>query len=149
MAAYGADWITGNACPLHADARDEIERTGEKLKKPGHSQSDFVAELSFGFWVGLLGPRYDATLWRRALFRAFLAGGGRRRTIVHGRFNALRRFRNRIAHHEPIFHLDLETFHSETIEAIGWMSRYERMGRASQPIRRCDARSHQVTLANF
>ncbi|MFO0437906.1 MAG: hypothetical protein ACK5YD_05205, partial [Phenylobacterium sp.] len=41
---------------------------------------------------------------------------------VHRRLNALRRLRNRIAHHEPIFHRDLETDHAEVIEAIRWMS---------------------------
>jgi hypothetical protein len=35
--------------------------------------------------------------------------------------NALRRFRNRIFHHEPIFHRPLEDLHDQLLEAIGWM----------------------------
>ena len=35
--------------------------------------------------------------------------------------NALRRLRNRIAHHEPIFQKDLRLMHDETIEAIRWL----------------------------
>lgn len=71
----------------------------------------------------LLGARYDATLWRGALFRAFLARGGMKRSVVHGRFNAIRRFRNRVAHHEPVFHKDVAGMHDEIIEAISWMRR--------------------------
>jgi hypothetical protein len=98
----------------------------EELKKDrrGVSPGRVVAELKFGFWVGLLGPHYDATLWRKCLYPAFLAAGGRPRKTVHGRFNAIRRFRNRIAHHEPIFHLQPIKTHQEIIEAIGWMCRH-------------------------
>ena len=64
---------------------------------------------------------YDATLWRQALHRAFRAAGSHKRSVVHGRFNALRRLRNRIAHHEPIFFRPLSQLHEETIEAVGWM----------------------------
>jgi hypothetical protein len=84
-----------------------------------------VAELNFGFWVGLLGPSYDATLWRQTLHKGFIAsGGGQKRSVVHGRFNALRRFRNRVAHHEPIFHRPLEQLHVEIIQSINWMCRH-------------------------
>ena len=51
------------------------------------SPDDIVAELNFGFWVGLMGPSYDATLWRQTLYKSFLASGGQKRSIVHGRFN--------------------------------------------------------------
>jgi hypothetical protein len=70
-----------------------------------------------------MGPRYDATLWRGALYKAFLAEGGKPRSIVHGRFNAIRRFRNRVAHHEPIFDRALLQIHDEIIGAIRWMCR--------------------------
>lgn len=88
---------------------------------PLAANGDVVAELKFAFWVSLLGPQYDTTIWRSALYRGFLNGGGKPRSLVHGRFNALRRFRNRVAHHEPIFSRNLTITHSEIIEAIGWM----------------------------
>jgi hypothetical protein len=120
-AAYGPDWLMspGAGSALERDALESIEQAKRKVQKAHVRQGDVIAELSFGFWVGLLGPRYDATLWRQALYKGFRIGGPRRR--VHSRFNALRRFRNRIAHHEPIFHLRLEEMHSEIINAIGWM----------------------------
>jgi hypothetical protein len=99
------------------EAREELTKGGRIT--PGR----MVAELKFAFWVGLLGPHYDATLWRKCIFRSFPSSGGRARKTVHGRFNAIRRFRNRIAHHEPVFHLQPIQRHQEVIEAISWMCR--------------------------
>ena len=99
-----------------------IREASRNIQKAAPTASDVVAGLHLGFWVGLIGPRYDDTLWRTALYMAFRVGGGRSRGIVHGRINALRRFRNRVAHHEPIFGRDLLAVHDEIIEAIGWMN---------------------------
>lgn len=123
-AAYGPDWFQWSRAPLHEDGRDHVARVMGALAAAGKplAAGPLVAELGFGFWVGLLGPRYDATLWRNSLYRAFMYAGKRMsRRHVHGRFNMLRRFRNRIAHHEPIFLRDLRRTHEETIEAIGWL----------------------------
>jgi hypothetical protein len=124
---YGADWPTNGKPPFEQGFLKSISDAIDVLKKDGHDYSTdaLVAELNFGFWVGLLGPSYDATLWRQTLFKGFLAkGGGQKRSTVHGRFNALRRFRNRVAHHEPIFSRPLQQFHDEIIEAIAWMCRH-------------------------
>jgi hypothetical protein len=80
-----------------------------------------IAELKFAFWVGLVGPQYDATIWRKCLYKAFRSVGGKRRKDIHSRLNALRRFRNRIAHHEPIFHKPIKVTHIEVIETVRWM----------------------------
>lgn len=124
---FGADWLTNDKPSLEDGAKLAIVNTIADLQKNDHDSSpdDVVAELNFGFWVGLMGPSYDATLWRQTLYKGFTAtGGGQKRTTVHRRFNALRRFRNRVAHHEPIFHRPLEQLHSEIIEGIGWMCRH-------------------------
>lgn len=125
-AVYGHSWLTDPViAPLNDFSRSMINAA---LSELGHDPADgqIVAELKFAFWVGLLGPQYDATLWRRALFRCFSAGRGRRRSEVHGRLNAIRRLRNRIAHHEPIFHRPLADLHDEIIEAIGWICPHSR-----------------------
>lgn len=124
IGGYGVGWFQNGAPPFDRDALESIEKAVKSLsynRKP-ITPGAIVAELSFGFWVGLLGPRYDNTLWRQALFKAFRENGaGMQRKRVHGRFNALRRFRNRIAHHEPIFLNDLPARHTEIIEATSWM----------------------------
>jgi hypothetical protein len=76
-----------------------------KDRKPAIG-GQMLAGLKFAFWVGLLGKHYDATIWRKAIYKAFLAHGGKPRSVVHSRLNAIRRLRNRIAHHEPIFQKD-------------------------------------------
>jgi hypothetical protein len=122
-AAYGEDWFNSSIVPLETDGKRAVGDAYDALKeKEGIKPSDLVAALRLGFWVSLLGPRYDNSLWRKALFRAFLARGGQKRSVVHQRFNALRRFRNRVAHHEPIFQRPLLQLHGEIVEAIEWMS---------------------------
>lgn len=119
---YGVDWYQNGAPGFNLASEKMI---GDALAEVSGNPdiNDVVAELKFAFWVGVLGPHYDATLWRKCLHRAFRSGGGKPRSIVHHRFNAIRRFRNRIMHHEPIFQKPLQQFHDEIVEAIGWMCR--------------------------
>lgn len=121
---YGPEWFKAGRAPLRQDAAGDIEKSLLMLNQARNpiTIGALVAELGIGFWVGLLGPRYDATLWRGTLYRAFQRNGRYlARNEVHGRFNALRRLRNRIAHHEPIFQKDLPAAHNEIIEATNWM----------------------------
>lgn len=121
---YGADWFRPGKVAFANDAIEKIKAVIDELnslKKP-ITVGAVVAELSFGFWVALIGPRYDASIWRQSLYLALMENGRRmKRDRSHGRFNRLRRFRNRIAHHEPIFLNDLANAHAEIIEAISWM----------------------------
>lgn len=118
-ARYGRDWLTSGVAPLSGGSRLQLaEGQGSRAR----SADELVADLSFSFWVGLLGQSYDHSLWRQALHRAFAQGGGRPRKVVHNRLNAIRRFRNRVAHHEPVFDTALR-MNPEILEAIGWMCR--------------------------
>jgi hypothetical protein len=73
-----------------------------------------IASLSFGFWRALFGGRYE-DLWRSHLRGAFPNGNGRRRQI-NSLVSSIGRFRNRVAHHEAIFSLDLKKKHCEQLE---------------------------------
>jgi hypothetical protein len=73
-----------------------------------------IASLSFGFWRALFGGRYE-DLWRSHLRGAFPNGNGRRRQ-VNSLVSSIGRFRNRVAHHEAIFSLDLKKKHGEQLE---------------------------------
>ena len=73
-------------------------------------------ELETRGWLGGLSHV------RCSAFRPQASGAlGLKQRGVHGRLNAIRRFRNRVAHHEPIFHRPLEELHEEIMETIGWM----------------------------
>lgn len=124
---YGADWMTNGHPPLNEWALREIRDAEKGLgsAKVPVTRGAILAELHFGFWISLLAPQYDESLWRKACHRAFRNNGkGLARKRVHSRFNAIRRFRNRVAHHEPIFHADLEQTHEEILEACGWICVY-------------------------
>ncbi|MFF4489572.1 hypothetical protein ACFY0F_24255 [Streptomyces sp. NPDC001544] len=72
---------------------------------------DIVAQLSFGFWVSLLGrggrDNYEMKYWNsslRHLFREHRGG----RADLYERFKLMLTLRNRIAHHECVFHRHLD-----------------------------------------
>ena len=133
---YGADWYDNPAAGLDmgcllriAKAKTEVARVGHE---PG-SPPRIVAALSFGFWVSLLGPggrvdpagrraNYEMTLWRAALRRAFSHCTPMTRKQAHRPLNRLRKLRNRIAHHEPIFARDLLEDHQRILDVTGWIS---------------------------
>jgi len=120
-AIYGPLWLTDHtAAPLDDHMRSFVNDAIAGLPA-NPTRGQIVAELRFAFWVGLLGKKYDNSLWRAGCFKVFTAPGGRPRKTVHGRMNAIRRFRNRVAHHEPIFHKDLAAVHCEILEAVAWM----------------------------
>ena len=109
-------------------AKTEAARTGQA---PGPPR--IVAALSFGFWVSLLGPggridptgrraNYEMTLWRPALRRVFLHRSPLTRKQAHRPLDGLRKLRNRIAHHEPIFARNLLEDHRSILEVTGWIS---------------------------
>lgn len=123
-ATYGADWMRNGTPPLAPWASKTIADAISDLatSKAPVTPGDIVAELHFGFWLSLLGQQYDNTLWRTACYRAFSEAGKRlKRKRVHNRLNAIRRFRNRVAHHEPIFHANLQQVHDEIIGSASWM----------------------------
>jgi hypothetical protein len=123
---YGVDWFQNGGPPFSAISKSMIGEAFSVLADASKAQpydaNDVVAELKFAFWVGLFGPHYDNTLWRLCVHRAF-SNARLPRRIIHGRFNAIRRFRNRVMHHEPIYHRPLQQLHDEIIEAVGWMCR--------------------------
>ena len=101
---------------------DAIDTVARRIEEP--SADDVVAASSFGLWVGLVSegiPRhplhsYETVLWQPRLRHAFphYAGG---RKQLHGELDAIRKLRNRVAYHEPIFRSNL-TLIGETIARV-------------------------------
>lgn len=79
-----------------------------------------IAELGLGFRVHLHDSHHEKTIWVRHLHHAYPIGS--RRASVHRVLESARLLRNRIAHHEPIFHLDLAVLHARLVQACGWIS---------------------------
>jgi hypothetical protein len=82
-----------------------------------------VADLSAGFWVGLLTKGYEVPfVWRKNLTRIFPYVEDMTREEVWPLCDRLLGLRNRVAHHEPIFHLALHQLHEELVWALDAMA---------------------------
>jgi len=124
------DWWTSPRATLNrpmSGQRDQAITDAAKAaqRRASHPVADdVVAALSFGFWTGLLGSgsqrsgphlQYETRYWQPALTRAFPNYTGRR-AALHTRLDYLRVFRNRLAHHEPVFSRHLQADHDTIID---------------------------------
>lgn len=100
LAALGPDRLEA--------ARRDARRSTAGRRPVAHD--DVVAQLSFGVWRYLLpSARHigKQRLWNEALQHAFPNRQGVRADQIVRSVSIVYDFRNRIAHHEPIFGLDL------------------------------------------
>ena len=140
---YGLQWYDRPVMKFSKKNIEQLEVTKSNLKRSFTPiyPPDVIADLSFGFWVDLFRNDYEENLWRPALHKIFLYyGNSIKRKEVLKRLTKLKRFRNRIAHHEPIFEMgvkktevkgvhtrkkgikNLKIYYQEILETIGWMS---------------------------
>jgi hypothetical protein len=115
------NWYVGNRHLFTDRMRSLVDEARLRARRAGYVETPgrVVAELNFGFWRYLLAARYERSLWRPCLYRAF-PGNGRRRD-VHDAVAALHQLRNRIAHHEPIYNRPLGRYHDTALAVAGWI----------------------------
>lgn len=118
--------------------------TGSRL--PTADEHDrVIASLDFGFWTSLLSSPYGSPAsraqhwtppWPNLIPVAFpgysAIGSSRDRATIAERLDHIRRLRNRISHHEPIWkgrpgsagaaRTPIEDQYQEIIEALGWIN---------------------------
>lgn len=121
---FGQNWYEPGVANLNHPLTEMVEKAKQALradKKP-IERGRIVAELNLGFWVAILGPKYETGIWRPALRHAFPhRPRGHERKQIHKALNAIRRLRNRVAHHEPILDRDLEEDYKLIIALISWV----------------------------
>lgn len=119
------DWWNARSLTLTSVHRQAIAAAYDRLERERKMPTSgrVVAQLSLGFWVGLLGTghNYEMALWRPALRHAFTDAVGTRKELYKD-FDRLRTFRNRIAHHEPIFHRHLAADHMHIVRLVELIS---------------------------
>jgi hypothetical protein len=129
------DWWA--AAPLAYHDAAKVRRVSDDLlrwKRASPCSDDIASELSFGFWVSLLSRRYDRHLWVPALRKAFPRYTDTRESLRDS-FEAMRLFRNRVMHHEPIHHRHLEADHAKIYDLLGhietsaaaWLREFDRV----------------------
>lgn len=89
-------------------ARGDLEAVRRKAKV----EKEFISRLSFAFWEELLTSKHVGRLWDSNPGKELLAAYesiGFSRTQLLAAINRVRRIRNKIAHHEPVYASDLQS----------------------------------------
>jgi hypothetical protein len=120
---YGSQWYDNPRIGIQFAQQRQINDAKSSLqfqRKPlDHSR--MIAELNFGFWVGLLGRQYE-NLWRSQLRQIFInTPSPLLRKDAHKALNEIRFLRNRIAHHEAILQRRLLEEHALILTVIRWL----------------------------
>lgn len=104
-----------------SDARSNILSEKKEI-----TSGKIISELSFGFWTSLFDTKFEMTLWK-TLRLAFpnCPKEIRKRKTMSSKFNAVRKLRNRIFHHEAItWNLDVvQEYKKEILEALDWLNK--------------------------
>ena len=101
---------------------DSIERVRRRLRDQHHSREtrdQIVAGTDFGFWTALLHSENEE-LWRSALHKAFPGSSGKRKDVV-AVLEALRVFRNRLAHHDSLLAVDVPFRFNQMLQVLRWV----------------------------
>jgi len=111
----GIPWLLREP-PLDDEAMRRVAEVRARLRSQHReSRHQIVAGLSFGFWSGMLGAKYEEE-WRASLRHAFPGGNGTRKQAAV-LVEAIRKFRNRLAHHDSILGLDIP-FEVQRVHAL-------------------------------
>ncbi len=121
--SFGSQWYDNSKIGIQFAQQRQINDAKSSLqfqRKPlDHSR--MIAELNFGFWVGLLGRQYE-NLWRSQLRQIFInTSAPLLRKEAHKALNEIRFLRNRIAHHEAILQRRLPEEHALILTVIRWL----------------------------
>jgi hypothetical protein len=91
----------------NAKSRNAIDKSLKRMKKDDPI-GQLISSLNLGFWRYLTVRAREKSLWVPALHRAFPRRADRYE--VDKKIGQLHWLRNRIAHHEPVFHHDARDF---------------------------------------
>lgn len=128
--AYGPDWPWSkgfeqslpNPQKSYSSQRDLV-RTRTPYTANKHT-SKVIPELKFVFWQNMFTKRHDGRVWNTQLASAFPGlpkdTVKNNRALLHSELEAIRKLRNRIAHHEPIIARNLNDDFQKIIDVISY-----------------------------
>lgn len=96
-----------------------------RLSQLHRASGKITADLKFVFWEKMLTARHQDRLWSRCFYTVFPnapteAGSAQARAALRADVGEIRKLRNRIAHHEPIFTRDLHADRQRMIDIVRW-----------------------------
>lgn len=125
---YGARWaweqvfISSLPNPRFGyNARKDLENA----RRNACSIGKVIPELKFVFWQKMFTSRHDVRLWDIHLDATFpnldkSKTIQERRELIYCSLEDIRKLRNRIAHHEPVFIRNLHSDYQTTLSLIGY-----------------------------
>ena len=125
--ARGENWLFDGSVLLPREqitVQDMVKRLGS-IADSEVTRHTCLGGLGFGFWTALLSRSYEGVMWPELTAVAFplVPRRMRSRSELGSRANAVRKLRNRVSHHEPIWHWpELESQHCAAEELIRWLS---------------------------
>lgn len=114
-------WLDDPSRELSNRARDDIAAARDRVRQKGKraSEGQTISELSFGFWRFLITKKLTG-LWPD------LAGGfphapDRQRETVEKPIARLHDFRNRLAHHQPVWNRQPQDRYEDLLTLAGYI----------------------------
>ena len=115
-------WAEGFERSLSSKGYNPRQDLQSSRKRQKHTDK-VIPELNFVFWQKLITARFDQDLWEKQFYQVFPnileTDLKTERQKLHEQIEQIRRLRNRIAHHEPIFNRNLQN----DFDVITWLIR--------------------------
>lgn len=126
---FGQAWPSNGAFEVSLGVRrggynpvNDLRQTRRRVGTPGH----VIADLKFAFWQEMFTARHDNRIWNSHLAVAFPncphSNVQQMRGLAYREIDKIRKFRNRIAHHEPVFARNLVEDLDRVKEVLRWCS---------------------------
>ena len=129
-ASHGKDWHRNNGFLVSLPKPKPRQYSPYQDLKGARKKDvlgDVIVALKFAFWQHMLTQSYHKGIWKKnfqTVFPGVPSNGSLeiQRENLHKEVGAIRNFRNRIAHHEPIFEMPLEKYLAQIHNFVGWRS---------------------------
>lgn len=131
MATYGPAWPWNPTfehslpSPRGPNFKPKDELIRARARMPPDATGKVIAELKFAFWCHMFTSRYQVRLWDPHIRTTFpnlppIPDPAQSRHAIYVELDSLRKFRNRIAHHEPILAEPLSLRQQSTQKLMTW-----------------------------
>lgn len=131
IAFYGKRWYDDKVkfgrklgSSQHATTLEKAVAEERNQGRKGDINDYITSELPFGFWVNIFTRTFIPDLWTRPLhtYNPSIPNGTTIDTL-RGEIDALRRFRNDVAHHKNLITKPIEARYQRSLVTLSWICR--------------------------
>lgn len=118
---YGVNWAWHKTFELSLpNNKDQRKPWVEKSTKYRNDTGKIIADMNFIFWQKMFTRRFSNNIWNTHLHNVFPNVGATSIQTLYAELDQIRKLRNRIAHHEPIFNRNLADDLNLILKVIGY-----------------------------